>query len=228
MTFATGFISAESAVMGRRSSAVGFAVSTMQTELAAPVSRTQMNLSLSIVTLVKLMNWGLIPKLGRLMNSLTTIGCAICPAASAMAASESRCSARRRLLTRPSLAVVGGRPERRLTPSDATGRRRWTGARACARARARACRRRSEAAAAALPARHWPTEDRPSRGQRRGWARGPPGRLPACLAIQAVVSRARALAVRRRARGLRMGGSWSGFAGSALLKPSVQTQTAPC
>jgi hypothetical protein len=33
----------------------------MTTLLAAPVSRTQMNLSLSIVTLVKLMNCGLTP-----------------------------------------------------------------------------------------------------------------------------------------------------------------------
>ena len=63
MTLATGFISALSAVMGRRSGCPGLAHSTMTTLLAAPVSRTQMNLSLSIVTFVKLMNCGFTPRL---------------------------------------------------------------------------------------------------------------------------------------------------------------------
>jgi hypothetical protein len=40
---------------------VGFAMSTMTTELAVPVSRTQMNFSLSIVRLVKEMHCGLMP-----------------------------------------------------------------------------------------------------------------------------------------------------------------------
>ena len=100
MTLATGFISALSAVMGRRSGCPGLAHSTMTTLLAAPVSRTQMNLSLSIVTLVKLMNCGFTPSvascaargggeqrqsreaqrracgLRTFMNSFTTMGCA--------------------------------------------------------------------------------------------------------------------------------------------------------
>jgi len=45
ITFATGFISALSAVIGRRSGCPGLAVSTITTLFAAPVSRTQMNLS---------------------------------------------------------------------------------------------------------------------------------------------------------------------------------------
>jgi|TARA_B110000977_G_scaffold6923_1_gene9625 hypothetical protein len=41
----------------------GLSMSTMTTEFAAPVSRTQMNFSLSIVRLVKEMHCGLTPAL---------------------------------------------------------------------------------------------------------------------------------------------------------------------
>ena len=58
---ATGFISALSAVIGRRSSALGLAVSQMTTW---PGSRTQMNAALSIVTVVKLMALAATPSAG--------------------------------------------------------------------------------------------------------------------------------------------------------------------
>ncbi len=64
MTFVAGFINAESAVIGRFRGVIGADRSTMTTEFDAPVSRTQMNLSLSIVTLVKEMNCWFIPKFG--------------------------------------------------------------------------------------------------------------------------------------------------------------------
>ena len=64
MTLLSGFISALSAVIGRFSGLSGLAMSTITTELEAPVSRTQMNFSLSIVTFVKEMNCWAIPRLG--------------------------------------------------------------------------------------------------------------------------------------------------------------------
>ena len=63
-TLLTGFISAESAVIGRFWGANGFAISMMTTLLVAPVSRTQMYLSDSMVTLVKVMNCWPMPTLG--------------------------------------------------------------------------------------------------------------------------------------------------------------------
>jgi hypothetical protein len=56
ITFEAGFINAESAVMGRLVGERGAAMSTMTTEFAVPDSRIHMNLSLSMVTLVKDMN----------------------------------------------------------------------------------------------------------------------------------------------------------------------------
>ena len=56
MTLLTGFIKADSAVIGRLRGDVGLAMSTMTTLLLAPVSRMQMNLSDSIVTFVKEIN----------------------------------------------------------------------------------------------------------------------------------------------------------------------------
>lgn len=64
MTLATGFIRAESAVMGRRRGAPGLATSTITTLFWAPVSRTQMYLSLSIVTFVNDTNCWLMPSAG--------------------------------------------------------------------------------------------------------------------------------------------------------------------
>ncbi len=61
MIFDTGFMIAESAVMGRFIGCVGFARSTMMTEFAAPVSRTQMLFSDSIVTFVNVTFCGLTP-----------------------------------------------------------------------------------------------------------------------------------------------------------------------
>lgn len=49
-------------------------MSTMTTEFAAPVSRTQMNFSLSIVRLVKEMHCGLTPVLVSDTTSLTVTG----------------------------------------------------------------------------------------------------------------------------------------------------------
>jgi len=57
----SGFISAESAVIGRFNGCDGDATSTITTEFAVPVSRTQMNFSDSIVTLVKEIIAGLMP-----------------------------------------------------------------------------------------------------------------------------------------------------------------------
>jgi len=62
ITLETGFINALSAVIGRFIGCAGDAMSTMITELATPVSRTQMKFSLSIVRLVKEMHCGLIPQ----------------------------------------------------------------------------------------------------------------------------------------------------------------------
>lgn len=64
MTLLAGFIRALSAVMGRLSGLKGLAISTITTELDGAVSRTQMNFSLSIVTVVKEMNCWAIPRLG--------------------------------------------------------------------------------------------------------------------------------------------------------------------
>eukprot|EP00850_Spirogloea_muscicola_P015183 SM000114S24146 [mRNA] locus=s114:189803:197796:+ [translate_table: standard] len=58
-----GFMRAESAVMGRRRGCIGVAMSMMTTLLEGAVSRTQMNLSDSMVTCVKVMNWLLMPRL---------------------------------------------------------------------------------------------------------------------------------------------------------------------
>ena len=76
MTFEAGFINAESAVMGRFRGVSGEAMSTITTEFDGPVSRMQMNLSLSIVTLVKEMNCWLMPRLGSCTytTSLSIIG----------------------------------------------------------------------------------------------------------------------------------------------------------
>ena len=56
ITLLAGFIRADSAVIGLLKGDIGEAMSTMTTLLAAPVSRTHMNLSDSIVTLVKEIN----------------------------------------------------------------------------------------------------------------------------------------------------------------------------
>ena len=64
ITLLTGFIKADSAVIGRLIGVVGEAMSTMTTLLLAPVSRMQMNLSDSMVTFVKEMNCWLTPMLG--------------------------------------------------------------------------------------------------------------------------------------------------------------------
>ena len=58
-----GFMSAESAVMGRRSGCMGMAMSTMTTLFCGEVSRTQMYFSDSMVTWVKVTNWGAMPRL---------------------------------------------------------------------------------------------------------------------------------------------------------------------
>lgn len=71
MTLVTGFMRALSAVIGRLSGLRGEAISTMTTEFCAPVSRTQINLSDSIVTLRKEMNCWLIPKFGSCKHQST-------------------------------------------------------------------------------------------------------------------------------------------------------------
>jgi hypothetical protein len=58
-----GFMSAESAVMGRRSGCMGMAMSTMTTLFCGEVSRTQMYFSDSMVTWVKVTNCGAMPRL---------------------------------------------------------------------------------------------------------------------------------------------------------------------
>ena len=58
-----GFMSAESAVMGLRRGWLGMAMSMMTTLFCGEVSRTQMYLSDSMLTWVKVMNWGAIPRL---------------------------------------------------------------------------------------------------------------------------------------------------------------------
>jgi hypothetical protein len=60
---AFGFMSAESAVMGRRSGCVGMAMSMMTTLFCGEVSRTQMYFSDSMVTWVKVTNCGAMPRL---------------------------------------------------------------------------------------------------------------------------------------------------------------------
>ena len=58
-----GFMSAESAVMGRRSGCMGMAMSMMTTLFCGEVSRTQMYFSDSMVTWVKVTNCGAMPRL---------------------------------------------------------------------------------------------------------------------------------------------------------------------
>jgi hypothetical protein len=58
-----GFMSAESAVMGLRRGWLGMAMSMMTTLFCGEVSRTQMYLSDSMVTWVKVTNCGAIPRL---------------------------------------------------------------------------------------------------------------------------------------------------------------------
>jgi hypothetical protein len=58
-----GFMSAESAVMGLRRGWLGMAMSMMTTLFCGEVSRTQMYLSDSMVTCVKVTNCGAIPRL---------------------------------------------------------------------------------------------------------------------------------------------------------------------
>lgn len=64
MTWEAGFIRALSAVMGLLRGVSGFAMSTMTTELEAPVSLTHINFSLSMVTFVKVINCCAMPMLG--------------------------------------------------------------------------------------------------------------------------------------------------------------------
>ena len=59
-----GFISAESAVIGLLNGCIGMFMSIITTLFCGAVSRTQINLSDSIVTCVNVMNCGLIPMLG--------------------------------------------------------------------------------------------------------------------------------------------------------------------
>jgi hypothetical protein len=58
-----GFMSAESAVIGRRSGCMGMAMSMMTTLFCGEVSRTQMYFSDSMVTWVKVTNCGAMPRL---------------------------------------------------------------------------------------------------------------------------------------------------------------------
>ena len=58
-----GFMSAESAVMGRRRGCMGMAMSMMTTLFCGEVSRTQMYFSDSMVTWVKVTNCGAMPRL---------------------------------------------------------------------------------------------------------------------------------------------------------------------
>lgn len=65
MTLLTGFMIAESAVIGRRITFVGSFKSTMTTAFWSPVvSRTQINLSDSRVRVLKPMLAGLMPRFG--------------------------------------------------------------------------------------------------------------------------------------------------------------------
>lgn len=59
-----GFISAESAVIGRLSGCIGIFISIITTLFCGDVSRTHIYLSDSIVTFVKVICCGLIPILG--------------------------------------------------------------------------------------------------------------------------------------------------------------------
>lgn len=69
-----GFIKAESAVIGRRSGCEGMDMSTMTTLFCGDVSRTQMNLSDSIVTCVKVINCWLMPRLVSVRASFMVMG----------------------------------------------------------------------------------------------------------------------------------------------------------
>jgi NAD/NADP transhydrogenase beta subunit len=69
-----GFIKAESAVMGRRSGCEGMDMSMITTLFCGDVSRTQMNLSDSIVTCVKVMNCWLMPRLVSVSASFIVMG----------------------------------------------------------------------------------------------------------------------------------------------------------
>lgn len=66
-----GFIRAESAVIGRLNGCMGMLISIITTLFCGEVSRTHIYLSDSIVTWVKVMNWGLIPTLGSCSNTHT-------------------------------------------------------------------------------------------------------------------------------------------------------------
>jgi hypothetical protein len=59
-----GFIKAESAVIGLLRGCIGMFMSTITTLFCGDVSLMHMYFSDSIVTCVKFMNWGLIPRLG--------------------------------------------------------------------------------------------------------------------------------------------------------------------
>jgi hypothetical protein len=60
---ASGFMRAESAVIGRRSGCIGMAMSMMTTLFCGEVSRTQMYFSDSMVTWVNVTNCGAMPRL---------------------------------------------------------------------------------------------------------------------------------------------------------------------
>jgi hypothetical protein len=69
-----GFMRAESAVMGLRRGCAGMAMSTMTTLFCGEVSRTQMYFSDSMVTWVKVTNWGAIPRLVSVRASRMAMG----------------------------------------------------------------------------------------------------------------------------------------------------------
>lgn len=69
----TGFIRAESAVIGLLNGCMGMFMSIITTLFCGDVSRTHINLSDSIVTLVNVMNCGLIPMLGNCNNNITLL-----------------------------------------------------------------------------------------------------------------------------------------------------------
>jgi len=67
-------MSAESAVMGRRSGCMGMAMSMMTTLFCGEVSRTQMYFSDSMVTWVKVTNCGAMPRLVSVSASRMAMG----------------------------------------------------------------------------------------------------------------------------------------------------------
>jgi hypothetical protein len=69
-----GFMSAESAVIGRRSGCMGMAMSMMTTLFCGEVSRTQMYFSDSMVTWVKVTNCGAMPRLVSVRASRMAMG----------------------------------------------------------------------------------------------------------------------------------------------------------